>query len=472
VTQGLAADLTYNTDFAQVEADEQQVNLTRFSLFFPEKRDFFLEGQGIFAFGGSVQRAGGPGSPGSGGSGSGTPQGPTSLSPFLFFSRRIGLEAGREIPVRAGGRVTGRAGSYLIGALQIRTGDRPDARARATDFSVLRVRRDLLRTSSVGLIFTRRGPATARSGSNLAYGADVSLLPVRDLTLVGYYARTRTPGLAVRGPSESSYRAQVEYGGDRYGFQLERLFVGERFNPEVGFLRRQAFRRSLGDLRFSPRTKTSRLIRKWGLETSLDYVEDARGRLETRETHGTFRLEMQSGDVWTLDAARFLDRPTRAFVIDRATVPAGDYRFQELRSVFDLSPRRRVTGSVTLARGTFYEGERTEAGYRGRIELWPRLSFEPGVSLNRVDLPPRPFTTKLITARASFTLSARAFVSALVQYNSTISSLTGSVRLRWEYQPGSELFVVWSEGRDTTARGLPGLANRTFVVKGTRLLRF
>jgi hypothetical protein len=472
ITKGLTADVTLNTDFAQVEEDDQQVNLTRFNLLFPEKRDFFLEGQGIFAFGGSVQRASGPGSPPGGPGGGVSRQSITSLSPFLFFSRRIGLEGGQEVPIRAGARVTGRAGSYLIGALQIRTGDQPAANARATDFSVLRLRRDVFRSSSAGLIFTRRGPAAAGGGANLAYGADVNLLPVRDLTLVGYYARTRTPGVMARGADESSYRAQVEYVGDRYGFQFERLFVGERFNPEVGFLRRQAFRRSLGQLRFSPRPKASRLVRKWAVETSLDYIEDAHGRLETREMQGTFWLEMQSGDVCTFEATRYLDRPTREFPIGGVSIPAGDYRFQDVKGVLDLSVRRKVIGSVTLSHGSFYRGERTEAGYRGRIEVTPRLSVEPGVSINWLDLPQGALTTRLLTARTSFSISARAFVSALAQYNSTSNSLSGSVRLRWEYQPGSELFVVWSEGRDTLGRGFPGLANRTLVVKGTRLLRF
>jgi hypothetical protein len=312
----------------------------------------------------------------------------------------------------------------------------------------------------------------AGGGANLAYGADVNLLPVRNLTLVGYYARTRTPGVPANGADESSYRAQADYAGDRYGFQFERLFVGERFNPEVGFLRRLAFRRSLGQLRFSPRPKASRLVRKWALETNLDYIEDAHGRLETREMQGTFWLEMQGGDVWTLEATRYLDRPTREFPIGGVLIPAGDYRFQDLKAVLDLSARRRVIGSVTLSHGGFYRGRRTEASYRGRIEVSPRLSVEPGVSINWLDLPQGTLTTKLLTARTSFSPSARAFVSALVQYNSTSSSLSSSVRLRWEYQPGSELFLVASEGRDTVGRGFPGLANRTFVVKATRLLRF
>lgn len=474
ITRGLTADLSVNTDFAQVEEDDQQVNLTRFSLLFPEKRDFFLEGQGIFSFGGGVQRSGGPGSPGSGGGSAGsTRQSTMNLTPFLFFSRRIGLEAGQEVPIRAGGRVTGRAGRYLIGALQIRTAEQAAAARPANDFSVLRVRRDLFRNSSSGVIFTRRAPAAGGGSANLAYGADVTLLPARDLTLVAYYARTRNTGAPPVGSSASSYRAQLDYAGDRYGVQAERLFVGEGFEPEVGFLRRRNFRRSLGELRFSPRPKNSRRVRKWGLLASLDYIEDARGRLETRETQGTFQLELQSGDVWTVEATRYFDRLNQGFAVGEGVVlPPGDYRFEDVKSVLDLSARRRVIGSVTLGRGSFYGGTRSEAGYRGRLELSPKVSFEPGISFNWLALPQGDLTTRLLTGRASVTLSPRAFVSALVQYNSAGRALSASVRLRWEYQPGSELFVVWSEGRDTTPRGFPTLANRTFVVKGTRLLRF
>jgi len=469
ISKGITADLTLNTDFAQVEEDDQQVNLTRFNLLFPEKREFFLEGQGIFAFGGSVQGSGGPGSPGGGGGGV-TRQSTTTLTPFLFFSRRIGLQGGEQVPIRAGARVTGRAGSYLIGALQIRTGEQPAAGQPATDFSVLRLRRDLLRNSSAGFIFTRRGPASAGPGANLAYGADLSLLPLPDLTLVGYYARTSTPASV---GDESSYRAQVEYGGDRYGFQAEHLFVGEGFNPEVGFLRRRAFRRSLAELRFSPRPKRSKLVRKWGLTASLDYIEDARGRIETRETGGGFQLELQSGDIWTLEATRYLDRLARDFALgEGVVVPPGDYSFADVKSVLELGPRRKLTGGVTLGRGSFYGGTRSEAGYRGRIEVSPKLSFEPGLSFNWLDLPQRAFTTTLLTGRLSFMPSPRAFVSALAQYNSTSRSLSASVRLRWEYRPGSELFVVWSEGRDTLGQGFPALANRTLAIKGTRLLRF
>jgi hypothetical protein len=478
LTKGLTADLTVNTDFAQVEEDDQQVNLTRFSLLFPEKRDFFLEGAGLFGFGGVAQRGQGPGAPPGGGGGPGSRPAAPSLTPMLFFSRRIGLLAGQAVPIRGGVRVTGRAGDYTLGALQIRTGDAPEVGARTTDFSVLRVRRDILRRSNVGMIFTRRapalaGPAANAAGANSAYGADLNLALLQDLNASAFFAQTQTAGAPATARDRSSYRAQVEYAADRYGAVFEHLFVGPRFTPEAGFLRREAFRRSYAELRLSPRTRDSRVFRKWGLEASLDYITSPGGRLETREAQGTFRLDMQSGDQWALDYTRYLDSPARAFSpAPGVSILPRTYHYQDLKSTYQLGPQRRVIGALTLGRGSFYGGTRTEAGYQGRAELTSRLSIEPGVSFNWVRLPQGAFTTRLVTTRVSLSLTPRAFLSAFVQYNSTGAALLGSLRLRWEYRPGSDLYVVWSEGRDSSGRGFPTLANRTFVVKATRLFRF
>ncbi|SVA19930.1 uncharacterized protein METZ01_LOCUS72784, partial [marine metagenome] len=205
LTRSLIADFTVNTDFAQVEADEQQVNLTRFSLFFPEKREFFLEGQGIFSFGdtGAVNWGG-----------------PPSDTPVLFFSRRIGLEGGSEVPIRAGGRVTGRAGPYSIGLLNIQTGDSASADALSTNFSVVRVKRDMLRRSNFGVIYTRRSRLEDGSGVNQVYGADLNLRFYENISFTNYYAQTETPGLA---ESNASYRSKFDYTGDLYGFNAEHL---------------------------------------------------------------------------------------------------------------------------------------------------------------------------------------------------------------------------------------------------------
>ena len=199
VTQGLTADLTYNTDFAQVEVDEQQVNLTRFSLFFPEKREFFLEGQGIFDFGGGFRG------------------GPTAYyfrgerfggsAPVLFFSRRIGLNEGRTVPIRGGGRLTGKVGPYSIGLLDVQTGSESAAGTAPTNFAVARLKRDVLRRSAVGALFTGRSVSTEAPGASYTYGVDGVFSFYDNLNVNTYLARTETPG---RRGDDASYQGQLE----------------------------------------------------------------------------------------------------------------------------------------------------------------------------------------------------------------------------------------------------------------------
>jgi hypothetical protein len=462
LSKGLTLDFTYDTDFAQVEDDEQQVNLTRFNLQFPEKREFFLEGRGIFAFGGQQ---------GSGGNAS------SSLTPVLFFSRRIGLSGAQVVPIRAGGRVTGRAGRFAIGALNIQTGESDDARAPSTNFSVLRIRRDVFRRSTIGMIATRRDPASGGGTNDLA-GVDANLAFYQNLNVRGYWARTWTPGLTrAEGlrQSDASYRAELDYAADRYGLQIERMTVGREFNPEVGFLRREDFRRSFALARFSPRPSAGhfKAVRKFSYEASIDYITNPEDALETREVQGTFKTELQNSDVATAEYTRSFEWIPDAFnIATGVTIQPGAYHFQNLLGSYQLGNQHKLSGTFTLARGTFWDGTKTEAGYRGRVELSYRFYMEPGISLNIVRLPAGDFTAQLISTRATFTLTPRIFTSALVQYNSSSNSLSGNYRFRWEYQPGSDLFVVYSDGRDTTLRGYPGLVNRTFVVKATRLFRF
>jgi hypothetical protein len=456
VTQNLSADFTYNTDFAQVEVDEQQVNLTRFSLFFPEKREFFLENQGTFSFGGiptTGQMAG------------------TGDAPILFYSRRIGLSEAQAIPIVAGGRLTGRVGPYSVGALNIQTDDDREARAQATNFSVVRLKRDLLRRSSVGVLFTGRSVGISGSGSNLAYGADGTFAFFNDLAINTYWARTETEGLD---GDDTSYRAQLDYAGDRYGVQVERLVVGEHFNPEVGFLRRDDMRRSFGLFRFSPRPSSMESIRKFSYTGSIAYVENGEGRLETREQVGEFAIEFQNSDRFSVAYSgnyEFLPRPFQ--IAPGVILPIGGYDFDAVRVGFNLGQQRTVSGNLLVEQGTFYSGDRTAVGFsRGRVNVTPQLSLEPSYSVNWVDLVEGAFTTHLLSSRVTYTMTPLMFVSALVQYSSSVNAVTSNVRLRWEYRPGSELFIVYNEERDTLSRGFPTMANRAFIVKINRLFRF
>ena len=465
VTQNLVADFTLNTDFAQVEADEQQVNLTRFSLFFPEKREFFLENQGLFDFGGRRSSA----RPGGGARG-GRPVGAGDNTPVLFYSRQVGLSQGREVPIRAGGRLTGRIGRFSVGVLNIQTDDVP-AGAVATNFSVVRLRRDLLRRSSIGALFTGRSVSQLGTGSNETYGVDGVFSFYDNLNINTWWATTRTPNL---GGDDESYQAQLDYNGDRYGVQVERLVVGGDFNPEVGFLRRDDFERSFGFVRFSPRPQSIAAVRKFSWQGQFDYTTDRAGVLETRQAQGEFGIEFENSDRFSVSYTRsyeFLDRPFR--IAPDVTIPVGSYRFQDVQTSFTLGQQRRLSAMLSVQHGSFFSGEKTTVGLsRGRLELTPQLSFEPGLSFNRVALPEGRFITQLVTTRTTYTITPLMFVSALLQYNSGVNALSTNIRLRWEYSPGSELFVVYNELRDTLTPRFPELENRAFIVKVNRLFRF
>ncbi len=462
VTQGLTADFTYNTDFAQVEVDEQQVNLTRFSLFFPEKREFFLEGQGIFDFGGGFTSDSTAFYFG-GGQFSGT-------APILFFSRRIGLQDGRAVPIRAGGRLTGKTGPYSIGVLNVQT--EGAGHAAATNFSVARVKRDILRRSAVGALFTGRSVSLDGSGSNQVYGVDGLFSFYDNLNVTTWLAESRLPG--VSRDDAVSYQAKLDYRGDRWGFLAERLGVGADFRPEVGFVRRRDFRRNFVEGRFSPRPLSIAAIRKFLFQGNVDYTTDGAGLLETRARQGLFGIEFENGDMFFAGATDSYEWLKEPFAMTPAiTIPAGAYRFSNTRIVYGLGQQRVVSGGLSFDHGGFFGGERTGVGYTfGRVYLSSQLNVEPSVSFNWLELPEGDFRTDLVSVRTTYTLTPRMFVAALLQYNSTLDSLGTNLRFRWEYQPGSELFVVYTDERDTLDPRGPFLQNRAFVVKATRLLRF
>ena len=471
VTQNLTADFTMNTDFAQVEVDQQQVNLTRFNLFFPEKREFFLESRGIFDFGA------GPNQLGVGGGASGAraegPPGTRSGSnvPLVFFSRRIGLQDRRTVPIRAGGRLTGKVGRVSVGALNIQTGDESDVSALATNFTVVRMKADILRRSRVGGIYTRRSVGVDAPGANEVYGADAAFSFYDNVNFNGYYTRTRTAG---RTGDDASYQAAFTYDGDLYGVQIDHLLVGRNFNPEVGFLRRKDFRRTYLAAHYRPRPVSIEAVRQFTFGGSVDYIENGSGQVETRAAQARFSAELENSDRVNVDVLRNYELLLEPFEItpDVSILPGG-YGFQDVFASYFMGQQRPVSGTAFVQRGQFYRGTLTGFGYRqGRIAVTPLLALEPTIEINRVDLPEGRFTATLVTTRATYTFTPRMFLSGLVQYNSTDTQLGTNVRFRWEYQPGSELFVVYNDQRDTMLRGAPLLESRSVIVKLTRLFRF
>ncbi len=454
LTQNIVADLTLNTDFAQVEVDTQQVNLTRFSLFFPEKREFFLEGQGIFAFG----------------TGAGANTGGGDV-PTMFFSRQIGLSRGLAVPIIGGGRLTGKSGPWTIGALNIQTDSDPQVGARTTNFTALRLRRDILRRSAVGVLFTGRSHSTVAEGSNQTLGVDGAFSFFTNLAISAYVARTWTPDRIGR---DFSYRGQLNYSGDRYGLQLEHLTIQERFNPEVGFVRRPNMRKTSGLARFSPRTPSLPAVRKLVAEAGFTYVENNAGVVESREQVGTAGIDFQNSDQVRVSVTQSYEFLARPFAIaSGVSIPVGGYPFTTLGLRYTLGQQRPLAGTASLDVGSFYAGHKTTAGLSGgRLEITPQVMVEPGVSVNVVDLPFGRFTATLLNARLVYTMTPRLFFTGLAQYNSSNHTVSSNLRLRWEYLPGSELFVVYTDERNSEVHGFPELNNRAFVVKATRLLRF
>jgi hypothetical protein len=340
----------------------------------------------------------------------------------------------------------------------------------------VRVKRDILRRSSIGAMLTNRSTAASAPGSNQGYGVDAALSFYENVALAAYYARTDTSGL--RG-DDDSYQGQFDYGGDRYGAHLEYLKVGDNFNPEVGFVARDDFRRSSATARFSPRPKASKTVRKLTFQGNFDYFENGAGALETRIETGRFNIEFQNSDSFTLEVERDFELLQRPETILGVVMPAGGHEFATTLVSYAFGAQRRASGTVSLQTGGFYNGTMTSLGYSAaRISLQKQFSLEPTLSINRVETPAATVTTRLYRTRVDYGFTPQMFASALLQYSSADRAYSNNLRFRWEYRPGSELFVVYTDERDMTdvRRAAPtlvrGLKNRAFVIKINRLLRF
>jgi hypothetical protein len=384
------------------------------------------------------------------------------------------LNNGQPVPIAAGARLTGRMGANSFALLNIQAREHELSKSRATNFTVVRARRDVLQRSYVGMLYTRRGETTtggAPPGHTLGLDGLYSFSP--SLNVISYYARTEKSGVR---DGNDSYLTSFNYNVDRYGLQIQRMKVGERFNPEVGFLRRTDFVRDFLQARFSPRPPQDRLksIRRFIFQGNVEYIENNRGRLDFSEQSVQFGIEFFNSNRLNIDYARDYEFIPEPFAIaSNVTVPAGGYTYQNVLTSFSVGTQHRLSGNVSFQHGSFYGGTRRTLGLSGgRAEITPQFALEPSFSFNWVNLPWGNFTSSVITERTTYTITPRMFVSALTQYNSSTHTIGINARFRWEYRPGSEVFVVYSDGRDTALGGFLPVVNRALVVKINRLLRF
>ncbi len=432
ITPSLTAEFTANPDFGQAEVDNQVINLSRFSVFFPEKRDFFLENSGIFLFGrqGSNQ---------------------------AFFTRRIGLtDRGQPVSIDYGAKVTGKIGPYNVGFLQVQTRKLGEAATGLgiprQQFTVLRVKRDIFKRSSIGAILVNRQGATATGGDrfNRVGGVDAELNLTDHYRLKGFWMGSATPG--VRSGAGSS-RLESIFENELYRFIALYEDVGANFNPEVGFIERNAIHQYFGQVAYKPRPKFIPHVQQMEFETQTEYYTDRAGKLATRQTE-------LSWDTIFKNSSEFFFRPiedvndvlTEPFEIRPGIIiPRGAYHFNRPRVSFTSDRSKRIVFNVREKWGDFYSGRRYETSGGITWRPNPHLLLDLSESYNNVRLREGNFTTSLFSGRLNYNFSRKLLTSALLQLNSAARLSVINVRVRYNYRPNSDFFIIYNQ---STGAGL------------------
>jgi Domain of unknown function (DUF5916)/Carbohydrate family 9 binding domain-like len=446
LTPALTAEITANTDFAQTEVDEAVVNLTRFPLFFPEKREFFLERAGIFEFGLGGRRGG---------------QAERNLQ--MYFSRRIGLtDDRRPVPILGGAKLVGRAAGLDLGVLSVQT-DRLGL-TPGSNYTVVRAKRNVLSRSNVGW-FTSNRQSSADEYNRVA-GADATFTLFKNTDFQGFLARSFTPG---RNGNSYAGRAKYNWFTDQYELFAEHLYVGPDFQHDVGFVRRTDIQRSNGAAIWQPRPGVLD-IRNLVFRAEVVYVTDTRQRLQAREQIFQATSRWQSDDALRFNSTATLDVLDRPFEIARGVVlPAASYSFRDHFVEAEAGGKRLLSGRVRYGGGEFYSGHRQYARITPAWKPADVLSLEASYEWNDVTLPEGDFTTHVLNARANFNPSNRWLTTTLVQYDSASRQVVVFGRLNYIYRPGDDLFVVVNR---TTDRGATGPAEYALTVKLTRSFDF
>jgi hypothetical protein len=437
ITPSLKLIGTVNTDFGETEVDTRQINLSRFSLLFPEKRAFFLEDTGVFSFAST-----GPGLPG------GIPQAGADVYPF--FSRRIGLLSGQEVPIDVGGKLTGRTGPTELGLLGVRTRE-VEGFADPANLFVGRVKWDLLEQSYVGLVFTDGDPASA--GTSRTYGADVRLATSRflggsrNLDVTAYAARS------VRDDSDRdwSYGFSARYPNDRFDGQVVLREIQENFDPSLGFVQRANVRLIRLGASFNPRPSDFLGIQQMfhdAFYTRFTRLED--GAVESWDFYVTpLDWHFRSGDNLhsLLDFNPTYERLFEPFEISPGVVlPAGGYRFTRFRSSIATATRRPLSLNLGFGWGSYWSGdaEQLTAAATYRLPPWFAVTLNTNQTFAR--LPEGDFTARIFTLNGSYSASPQLSLFNLVQYDNRSRNLGWQSRVRWTLKPGSDFFASFQQG--------------------------
>lgn len=437
ITPSLKLSVTANTDFGETEVDARQINLTRFSIFFPEKRSFFLQDAGVFNF--ATTGIDPPG---------GIPA--TGAEVFPFFSRKIGLLGGQEVPINYGAKLTGKVGRTEIGMLDVRT--REVSNVDAKNLFVGRIKQNFMEQSYVGAIFTEGNPASPLSSSTI--GVDMRLATSnflgsdRNIVFNAYGLRSNNQGIS---ENNSSFGFGAQYPNDKFDAQIQWREIQENFDPAIGFVQRSDVRMLRVAGSFNPRPKQSTGIQQ--MQHDVFYTRFTRldnGLVETSNLYVTLvDWHLNSGDSLhsLFDANVTYERLLEPFEISPGVVlPAGEYRFTPWRIFFTSAQKRRVQGSIGFNFGNFWSGTAKVIQTGLSYKFPPYFSISLNTNQTFASLPQGSFIARIYSSRVDYAASPFLSVSSLIQFDNRSENLGLQSRVRWTIEPGNDVFFIFGQG--------------------------
>ncbi|HEY4492344.1 MAG TPA: DUF5916 domain-containing protein, partial [Acidobacteriota bacterium] len=442
LTNSLISNFSLNMDFAEADVDDRQVNLTRFRLFFPEKRDFFLESTGNFLFGipGETE---------------------------VFFSRRIGLteDSAQSVPILFGAKLTGKINRTDIGVLNVQT--RSDSGADAENFSVCRLKAGLAARSYVGGILTNRDGADAFSSQS--YGMDMNLYLGKEIFLSGFASGVHSPD-SKDFLDSAAFDLAIARGGERASFALRYTDIGADFQPAIGFVQRQDIRRLTGNL-FLPYYKEEGALLRLTPGYELIREEDHEGNPTFLVHEGSLHVLFQSEDQLRFFVNRKREQVPTDFPIFRTVlVRAGNYLDNRGGLELSTKPGRVLSGSLTLSGGQFFGGSRFEFSPSAVWKADRHVTVSQTFLFNDIQLGQQDFTIYLAQTRIGYSLNTRFSASGVLQYDNSSQQFGVNFRAGYLFKEGTELFFVYNEIMEQASR-IPADRDRSFLVKFTYLLR-
>ena len=460
VTRGLTLDLTVRPDFAQVEADEQQVNLTQFAQFFPEKRESFLENSGIFYVGDAARL-----------NRVFTPPTPDDDN-LLFFSRRIGIRDDRQpLDIDAGARLTGVAGGFGIGLINMQV--RGDEFTDANNYTVLRVRKNVGGGSDIGVLYMQRQSTDDGEDYNRVAGFDTNIRFFNRIDWNSYFVATQTPGLS---GDEYAARTSINYEGNFFHGKAGVMSLGDGYNNDLGFYRRIGIKKWIADMGFRPRPEALRRrgIRELHPHITWDMYTNQSNHMVQKRLHSGQSFFFENGAVLELSYNPMFNLLSAPLTLspEADPLPAGPYGWNEFGILANTDLSRPLSLQSRWTFGELYNGRQTSVS---ATVMWrPNFRVRVSAGVQRtdgdLDLPRGEFVNAVYTLRANYSFSPVMFVDALSQYDPTTEQLNANVRFNLIHHPLSDLFIVYNDQRFLTTDA--PTVGRSIAIKLTQMLSF